>query len=386
MLALRRLFQRKTDYLTFRAVMEQPIIDIRRYRPDCPDPLAAALARALDRDPAIRYDTARQFGSAILDAITGLRRPWTQGEISDFVRANFAQEIAQRTAQIASAVRTGSQPTAMPLIIQPDDEATEIEDDIQAFPEVSSEISQTPVDVRHLRGPSTEQPVVDEPSAQGPNLDALRATRNLPAATPPPVVVVSPKRSLVWPLVAFAMVAVAGGALLLVWRQMQNQQPTSLVITSDPGTGITRGGSNVVIVGRTPLEGNARPDDQRDTPGEGSGDVRSGSGAAPGASDIHRDTAAKAPADRRPPVNAKDRAGVDLMQPGVTRCASDHGTPPPGTRMVIAVGADGRAKRVTIVPQSVDAAPLGACIRNVVKTVTFSRGDHEFEVKLVRPA
>ena len=57
MLALRRLFQRKTDYLTFRAVMEQPIPDIRRYRPDVPDALAHVLARALDRDPddALRH-------------------------------------------------------------------------------------------------------------------------------------------------------------------------------------------------------------------------------------------------------------------------------------------------------------------------------------------
>ncbi|HET7502837.1 MAG TPA: protein kinase, partial [Kofleriaceae bacterium] len=53
MLALRRLFQRKTDYLTFRAVMEQPIIDIRHYRPDCPEALALVLARALARDPAV---------------------------------------------------------------------------------------------------------------------------------------------------------------------------------------------------------------------------------------------------------------------------------------------------------------------------------------------
>ena len=47
MLALRRLFQRKTDYLTFRAVMEQPIPDIRRYRPDALEPLAAALAKGV---------------------------------------------------------------------------------------------------------------------------------------------------------------------------------------------------------------------------------------------------------------------------------------------------------------------------------------------------
>src|SRR5260370_24339945 len=54
MLALRRLFQRKTDYLTFRAVMEQPIPDIRRYRPDVPEALAFVLARALDREPENR--------------------------------------------------------------------------------------------------------------------------------------------------------------------------------------------------------------------------------------------------------------------------------------------------------------------------------------------
>src|SRR5512143_3569816 len=84
MLALRRLFQRKTDYLTFRAVLEQPIMDIRRYRPDTPAALAAALTRALDRDPAARFDTARQFGTAIVDAVSSLRRPWTQGEIGDF--------------------------------------------------------------------------------------------------------------------------------------------------------------------------------------------------------------------------------------------------------------------------------------------------------------
>src|SRR4029078_8166734 len=67
MLALRRLFQRKTDYLTFRAVMEQPIPDVRQFRPDCPDALAAAILQALDRDPDRRFATARQLGGAVLD-------------------------------------------------------------------------------------------------------------------------------------------------------------------------------------------------------------------------------------------------------------------------------------------------------------------------------
>src|SRR3954469_7282059 len=120
MLALRRLFQRKTDYLTFRAVLEQPIVDIRRYRQDCPDALAAALTRALDRDPASRFDTARQFGSAVVDAVAQVRRAWTQGEISDCVRGNFAPEIAERSAQIAGAVRAGVDRQVMPLIARLD--------------------------------------------------------------------------------------------------------------------------------------------------------------------------------------------------------------------------------------------------------------------------
>src|SRR5512143_3906017 len=76
MLALRRLFQRNTDYLTFRAVMEQPIPDIRRYRPDIPESLAAVMMHALERDPAQRFETARQFGSAMLDALSPAR-PWS---------------------------------------------------------------------------------------------------------------------------------------------------------------------------------------------------------------------------------------------------------------------------------------------------------------------
>ncbi|TMQ17142.1 MAG: serine/threonine protein kinase [Deltaproteobacteria bacterium] len=218
MLALRRLFQRKTDYLTFRAVMEQPIIDIRRYRPDCPDALVAALGRALDRDPAIRFDTTRQFGTAILDAIAQAGRPWTQGEIGDFVRGNFADDIAARSAQIAEAVQTGAARQVIPLIANADDESTDIDDEGQEFPAVSSEVSETPVDVRHLREPSSERAAVDEPA-------------ELPGApTPPaPVIVVSHKRSLVWPLVAFAMVAVAGGALFLVWQRIENQPPQFVI-------------------------------------------------------------------------------------------------------------------------------------------------------------
>src|SRR3954469_3496352 len=176
MLALRRLFQRKTDYLTFRAVMEQPIPDVRHYRPECPDPLAIALSHALDRDPANRFETARQLGSAVLDAITAFKRPWTQGEISDFVAANFAHELKDRGAQIASAVHTVAEWQAIPLIAQPDAEQLETDDDGQGFPWVDSAVVVSPVDGRQVRGGSGEHQGLAESSRSGSELrlDALR--------------------------------------------------------------------------------------------------------------------------------------------------------------------------------------------------------------------
>jgi hypothetical protein len=52
----------------------------------------------------------------------------------------------------------------------------------------------------------------------------LRPILGTPIGSMPsqPVVVVH-KRSIMWPILAVAMIAVAGGALFLVWKQTQNQ-------------------------------------------------------------------------------------------------------------------------------------------------------------------
>src|SRR5262249_33084799 len=135
MLALRRLFQRKTDYLTFRAVMEQPIPDVRRYRADAPDALAGVVARALERDPEARWESARAFATAVLDSV---KRPWTQGEIGDFVRANFEDEISKRSQQVQQAVqRSAASRTTMPLIAQP--HLTGADDHEEEFPSVETD-------------------------------------------------------------------------------------------------------------------------------------------------------------------------------------------------------------------------------------------------------
>jgi serine/threonine-protein kinase len=108
MLALRRLFQRKTDYLTFRAVMEQPIPDVRRYRPDAPEALAAVVSRALEREPDARWESARAFATAVLDAV----KPTDRARSA--TRTRELQGITKRSRQIKTAVqRTTSVRTTM---------------------------------------------------------------------------------------------------------------------------------------------------------------------------------------------------------------------------------------------------------------------------------
>ncbi len=386
MLALRRLFQRKTDYLTFRAVLEQPIMDIRRYRPNCPDALAAALARALDRDPASRFETARQFGTAVLDAVSSLRRPWTQGEIGDYVRANFAAEIAERGAQIASAVRAGVDRHVMPLISRLDDDTTEVDGDTEEFGPASSEVSETPVDVRHLQRPSADAIAVDEPAdAPPPNLDALRAVA-APAHAPQPPIVVVNRRSVVWPLVAFAMVAVAGGALFLVWRQTQTPG-TTLVIDHGPGTRVEQAGANVVEVGPrdpAPVPGGPPPSDPVElsvgSPGATAGSADRGGSPAELPVEARRDAPGKATADRRRPAADPYQERVRARKAEADRCTAAHGDLPPGTSMKIVISPDGHPRSVTLAPAAVDATPLGACIKKVFRGVTFPRTDHDYDL------
>jgi len=347
LLALRRLFQRKTDYLTFRAVMEQPIVDIRHYRPDCPDALAVALAHALEREPDQRFATAREFGAAVQDAIAPVRRAWTNGQIGDYVCASFAEDIQKRSQQIASAVRTSLAPEAMPLIVQPDEE-TEIDDGTEEFPPVDSAVSGTPVDARHIRTTAPEQ-VFHEPSATGPALDELRAV-----SQPQPVVVVEHRRSVLWPLVAISMVVIAAGALFLVWKQTQHPQQT--LVIENPRPGVQRDPSTLVV----------EPNNEAADPEPG---VTPDATPAP-AVEVPR------PRPGPDPFNA----AVKRKKPEVDRCVTTHGSPPPGTRVVVVVGPDGHAKAITLEPRTVDATPLGSCIRSVFEATLFPHGDADREV------
>ena len=363
MVALRRLFQRKTDYLTFRAVMEQPIPDIRRYRPEIPDPIANVLVRALDREPATRFDSARQLGDAMLDALSasGLR-PWTQGDIGDFVKANFSDEIGKRSQQVMSAV-SRTQPGAsarstMPLIVRQDETNDSSDDD--EFPSVETDIDSTPRFVattieRPASDPfaqSTPPPFSAETTGSAPGLRPIQGT---PIGSMPsqPVVVVH-KRSIMWPILAVAMIAIAGGALFLVWKQTQNQQPGPAPII------VTQEQAHVV----TPVAPQADPEP---------------TGSAEGSATDSHDTHVKKPVAKHfKSIEQGIETALKSQQGPLNQCLAEHGQGVKDQMLAqFSIAASGKATSVQITPPSLNAAPVGACIRNVIMATPFPASDKD---------
>ncbi|HEY0993699.1 MAG TPA: serine/threonine-protein kinase, partial [Kofleriaceae bacterium] len=91
MLAIRRLFHRDSDFLTFKAITEEPIPEIRDRRPDLPPGMRAALLQAMARDPNGRFDTALAFGNAIRNSVSTLGGPATAADLARLLSSDFAE-------------------------------------------------------------------------------------------------------------------------------------------------------------------------------------------------------------------------------------------------------------------------------------------------------
>jgi serine/threonine protein kinase len=103
MLAIRRLFHRDSDFLTFKAITEEPILDIRERRPDLPPGMRAALLQAMARDPNGRFDTAQAFGNAIRNAVSTLGGAATPQDLARLLGADFDEEMTSRDEILKAA-------------------------------------------------------------------------------------------------------------------------------------------------------------------------------------------------------------------------------------------------------------------------------------------
>lgn len=103
LLAVKRLFHRESDFLTFKAITEEPIPDIRERRPDLPAAMVAVLTRALAREPGGRFATAAEMMSAIQDAAAPLGGVATPEELAAIIARDFADELANKEEMLVRA-------------------------------------------------------------------------------------------------------------------------------------------------------------------------------------------------------------------------------------------------------------------------------------------
>jgi eukaryotic-like serine/threonine-protein kinase len=103
MLAGKRLFVGNTDLETVHLVQSARIPALQQYHPDVGPELSQVVARALARDPANRYQSARDFGRDLNAILFGAQRPVSSFEIAELV----AQPLAQREVDRASRSKDG---------------------------------------------------------------------------------------------------------------------------------------------------------------------------------------------------------------------------------------------------------------------------------------
>ena len=107
-LARRHLFRRETDYLTFQAVVHDPIPDVCTFRPDVSPELSAVVTKALARHPEQRYDSARAFGDGLRMAIANLGGPLSPSAIGEEVMRAFARRVEEQHAMLEAARAGGA--------------------------------------------------------------------------------------------------------------------------------------------------------------------------------------------------------------------------------------------------------------------------------------
>ena len=402
MLALRRLFQRKTDYLTFRAVMELPIPNIREFRPDLPPQLGEMMSRALEREPQNRFASARQLASAFQDAILGHARPWSAAEISDYIHSNFATELRSQDATI-SAVTTSDDGGGLSRVqtapaFRPESnrdeygfEVDDDSDDDEDFPSIETDVHQLARISRstdHATPTALTRPavhgdlVVDGGFRPTMPLVTLRHNTGDGGVTMPifnvataPMSAPPSAQQWLWPVLAIVIVAVGGAlAWLVISRRPTTPVAPPVVIVQSAADNVAADAAVVPVVAMTATDAAAAvaPDSTDVTPPT----TESGSTKlAQPPRVLHDDNE----------IAAAITGRLSAHKSAMSKCSDEHHGDLTGVdalNLTLQVSASGRATDAELAPASLAFTKAGTCILGVARSIDYGHFDRAVKFTL----
>ncbi|HZN95231.1 MAG TPA: serine/threonine-protein kinase [Myxococcales bacterium] len=177
-----RLFDGDSDVAVLRAVQSSAIAPPARVNPEVPEPLSAVVMKALERDPAQRYQTAQELERALAGFVLAHAKSVDDTDLGGYLRGLYAEELAQEAAR--EGPRSASAPSG-----EPRKEPTAMMHQAAAAAELSAPVSpdedvHASTHVVDRSRPRTE--VRSNPSAPTLELPATPAAALEAAAPPPP--------------------------------------------------------------------------------------------------------------------------------------------------------------------------------------------------------
>jgi hypothetical protein len=181
-------------------------------------------------------------------------------------------------------------------------------------------------------------------------------------------VAVQQKRSIVWPLLAGAVIV---ALLVLVFKLVLERPPAVVNITTEKSEP------------EQPTKPTLPPADDQPVAAKvatADNDTNTKAPAAPA-----KLTATARPKPKKSGSAAYDEA-IQAHRTRITKCAQDHGAPPSNARVVIDVTTTGKAKAILLEPADLNASPLGACIKGVLAAAKWPTAESEMRVSVALKA
>jgi hypothetical protein len=103
-----RLFRRETRDETLRAILEDPLPDPRKLRPELPQPLVELVTRALERDPERRFQSAQEIQLALEKLLIEYQWLPTSARLAAFLESLYGRNHTEMALAVLPGEPTGT--------------------------------------------------------------------------------------------------------------------------------------------------------------------------------------------------------------------------------------------------------------------------------------